>query len=44
MPGLWYLSQSKKPIFTAEWQVWVFLGVVVAGIIAIAIAVWKTRK
>lgn len=43
MPTLAYLSMQHKPIFTDEWQIYVFLAVVVIGVVLI-VGIYKSRK
>jgi hypothetical protein len=44
MPTLAYLSIHNKPIFTDEWQIYVFLAVVVIGIIVLIVGIYKSRR
>ena len=44
MPALVYLSMKREPIFTDEWQVYVFLSIVAISIVSVAVVIYKTRK
>lgn len=43
MPMMQYFSKHK-PMFNADWQIWILIAIIISGITLIGIVLWKTRK